>query len=187
MPRPDQAVNPCVRVLAMTEKVTESGCWIFMGNINRLGYGRTSIGSRSDGTRRSAASAHRVVYEGLRGPIPDGLTLDHRCRVRCCVNPDHLEPVTQAENNRRGTSPSAVNGAKPICPKCGGAYRSRRRGGRLCPKCDTTYRVEATRRPHRIEATRARERRHKAKVRATDRDAYNARQRDYYHRKKEQG
>lgn len=45
--------------------------------------------------------AHRVVYESLVGPIPAGLELDHTCRVRRCVNPDHLEPVTHAENQRR--------------------------------------------------------------------------------------
>ncbi|WP_375791707.1 HNH endonuclease signature motif containing protein [Actinoplanes campanulatus] len=48
-----------------------------------------------------AVTAHRYSYESLIGPIPDGLTIDHLCRNRPCINPDHLEPVTQAENNRR--------------------------------------------------------------------------------------
>ena len=53
--------------------------------------------------------AHRVAYEAEHGPIPDDLVLDHLCRVRNCVRVDHLEPVTQAENNRRGRSASALD------------------------------------------------------------------------------
>jgi hypothetical protein len=58
------------------------------------------------------ARAHRFYYEKKCGPIPDGLTLDHLCRIRACVNPDHLEPVTNTENCRRGLgtklTPAAV-------------------------------------------------------------------------------
>lgn len=66
------------------------GCWIWTGHIDRDGYGR---GPRS--------LAHRLVYEASGHSIPAGLELDHLCRVRACVNPDHLEPVTRVENNRR--------------------------------------------------------------------------------------
>lgn len=71
-----------------------SGCWLWMGNIGKAGYG-TIFDVK---VRR----AHRVAYELFKGPIPDGLVLDHLCRVRCCVNPDHLEPVTDRENIKRG-------------------------------------------------------------------------------------
>lgn len=72
-----------------------AGCWLWTGTIAPNGYGYFAIKGRSQ-------QAHRVAYELLVGPIPDGLDLDHLCRVRACVNPDHLEPVTRSENNRRG-------------------------------------------------------------------------------------
>jgi hypothetical protein len=79
-----------------TALVDASGCWLWQGNIHPdKGYG---IMRRGGLTRR----AHRFFYETLVGPVPDGLELDHLCRVRHCVNPDHLEPVTHAENLRRG-------------------------------------------------------------------------------------
>lgn len=75
--------------------VPESGCWIWTGELNRNGYGRVwRLGRR--------VMAHRAMYELLVGPIPEGLVLDHLCRVRCCVNPKHLEPVTVRENTIRG-------------------------------------------------------------------------------------
>lgn len=77
--------------------ISESGCWVWQHRIDRTGYGRTRKGS--GGTNRLA---HRVAYENLVGPIPSGLELDHLCRVRACINPKHLEPVTRQENVLRG-------------------------------------------------------------------------------------
>lgn len=73
----------------------DSGCWLWTAQTSLDGYGKIQMGKR-------AGYAHRVSYELLVGPIPEGLQLDHLCRVRSCVNPDHLEPVTLAENVRRG-------------------------------------------------------------------------------------
>lgn len=73
----------------------ETGCWVWQRCTGRAGYGYTSV----DGVR---VSAHRAFYERHVGPIPEGLHIDHLCRNTSCVNPDHLEPVTCAENLRRG-------------------------------------------------------------------------------------
>jgi hypothetical protein len=69
------------------------GCWLW-GGAKSFGYGQLTF-------RRKGYKAHRLAYELLVGPIPDGLQIDHLCRVRNCVNPEHLEPVTQLENQRR--------------------------------------------------------------------------------------
>lgn len=76
-------------------------CWISTGARNRKGYAR----SQRNGVH---TGAHRVSYEQHRGPIPDGLPLDHLCKQRPCINPDHLEPVTTAENNRRSRALALV-------------------------------------------------------------------------------
>ncbi len=70
-------------------------CWEWKGTIATNGYGHIEY----DGVARLA---HRFIYEALVGPIKEGLTLDHLCRVRRCVNPDHLDPVAIGENIRRG-------------------------------------------------------------------------------------
>ena len=75
----------------------DTGCWNWSRAMNRGGYGKIRSNKRD-------MPAHRWVYEQLIGPIPEGLTLDHLCRNRRCVNPAHLEPVTIRENTRRGAS-----------------------------------------------------------------------------------
>jgi hypothetical protein len=92
-----QPVEP--RFLA---KVQKTGmCWLWTAWLDRNGYGRFWLDGRNLG-------AHRVAYELFVGPIPAGLEIDHLCRVRNCVNPEHLEPVTTAENVRRGTSANVI-------------------------------------------------------------------------------
>ena len=85
-------------------------CWLWTGD--RWGfYG--SFRTTSNGDR---ALAHRVAYELVIGPIPDGLQLDHLCWTRLCVRPSHTEPVTPRVNTMRSTSPSALNALKQACP-----------------------------------------------------------------------
>ncbi|MFC7842519.1 HNH endonuclease signature motif containing protein [Streptomyces sp. NPDC057382] len=81
------------------EKTTpgHGGCVIFTGHLNNNGYGTIGEG----GKHGRSLYAHRVAYELLVGPIPAGLVLDHRCSTPRCINPRHLEPVTQEENVRR--------------------------------------------------------------------------------------
>lgn len=81
----------------------ETGCWMWPGATAGPAthrYGSVGTGSRSDGTRRNRAT-HIVTWEHFEGPVPEGLELDHLCRVTLCCNPGHLEPVTHAENLRR--------------------------------------------------------------------------------------
>jgi hypothetical protein len=76
-------------------KVLPTGfCWLWQGSVTTRGYGQC-------GYKKRVLKAHRLIYEILVGPIPKGLELDHLCRIKRCVNPDHLEPVTKRENLRR--------------------------------------------------------------------------------------
>lgn len=79
----------------------EDECHYFAGKTNWAGYGM--IVGREDGKEYSQM-AHRAVYISEVGAIPEGLVIDHLCRNRICINPDHLEPVTQKENCRRGNT-----------------------------------------------------------------------------------
>lgn len=80
-------------------RLTES-CWLYEGHVAKDGYGR--FNPWRPGGSKSPLLAHRLAYENLVGDVPDGLQLDHLCRVRNCVNPEHLEPVTSRVNTQRG-------------------------------------------------------------------------------------
>lgn len=79
--------------------VEQGGCWVWTGYRNAGGYARFTAVS-TDGPM----FAYRFAYEQRFGPVPSGLQLDHLCRNKACVNPEHLEPVTQAENIRRAAA-----------------------------------------------------------------------------------
>ena len=80
------------------------GCWIWKNRPGSSGYGRIDN-----------SYAHRFSYELHKGPIPDGLHIDHLCRNPMCVNPDHLEAVTTRENTLRGVGPSAMRARSSHC------------------------------------------------------------------------
>jgi hypothetical protein len=82
----------------------ETGCWLWVAATDEHGYGQIGSGGKlkSNGGTGVLIPAHRAAYELYREPIPEGLHLDHLCRHPECVNPWHLEPVTQQENTKRG-------------------------------------------------------------------------------------
>lgn len=109
----------------------DSGCWHWHGEVTRNGYGRVKWGGKRYLT-------YRLIYEMIKGPVPEGLQLDHLCRNRLCVNPEHLEPVTISENIRRGEmgfgrlSGLCKNGLHDITDE-GNIYLGG--GRRTCYKC----------------------------------------------------
>lgn len=130
----------------------ETGCWLWNGFLGSGGYGQIVVQHRTH-------YAHRISYELHRGPIPEGMQLDHLCRVRRCVNPDHLEPVTPRLNTLRGTGPTAVNAQKthcfrghPLTPDNLDA-RLLRQGERVCVHCRRQYDREYKRKTYKPKAT----------------------------------
>lgn len=91
-------------------------CWLWTGSKNNKGYGQIARGAPAPRNKKMVY-AHRVSYEMVNGPIPEGLSLDHLCRMPSCVNPAHLEAVTHKENTLRGVGFAAVNARKTHCPK----------------------------------------------------------------------
>lgn len=92
-----QPVDPKLRFMEKVAKQSD-GCWLWTGTVPKNGYGRFGIGVGQ------STWAHRASWLLFRGPIPMDRELDHLCRVRRCVNPAHLEPVTHLENVRRGVA-----------------------------------------------------------------------------------
>lgn len=125
-----------IRERFMRHVDTSGDCWLWTGSKDRAGYGRFSVSASL-----RAQSAARVSYELFVGPIPEGMTIDHvaarGCTSRACVNPQHLEPVTQGENVMRSpTSSSGRNIRKTRCPR-GHVYDTKRPdGSRRCSICD---------------------------------------------------
>ncbi len=85
-------------------------CWIWIAYKDKRGYGRFSK------RHGRVVLAHKFSYELIHGKVLEGLELDHKCRVRCCANPQHLEPVTHAENSRRGNV-GLIQALRTHCPK----------------------------------------------------------------------
>ncbi len=129
-------------------KVDENDCWLWQGKLNDAGYGRIKVGKKD-------VRVHRLSYECYKSEIPEGLVLDHLCRVRNCANPDHLEPVTKGENTKRGNAAAKVkkfHENKTHCPQghpysgdnlilltqVNGKWRKRK-----CRACNVVYKARA--------------------------------------------
>lgn len=128
-PMPNQATVRATIAERFFTKIEYGECWEWVASRSPEGYGRFNDGSPSP------AYAHRWAYEFLVGPIPKGLELDHLCRVRHCVRPEHLEPVTHRENDVRGMAPTMVTRRSGVC-KRGHVYTPAPNGsGRTCKVC----------------------------------------------------
>jgi len=126
--------RPAIDRFAEKVALVDSGCIEWIASTDSKGYGKFHIGPGR------LTPAHRWSYEHHIGPIPAGLHVDHLCRNRRCINPDHLEPVTQRENLLRGVGPAAVNAVKVACPAghlyaADNLYTNPTSGARLCRAC----------------------------------------------------
>lgn len=104
----------------------ENGCWLWTRSLNRDGYGWASLNDRT-------YQAHRLIYILIKEQPEEGKVLDHLCRIRHCVNPEHLEPVTNRQNLERGNTPAGAT----HCPK--GHELSPWYQQRRCIPCNTEY------------------------------------------------
>ena len=96
-----------VRIASKIAIESDNGCWLWTAS-SWQGYGQVSWQGRP-------VKAHRLIYKLLVGPVPEGMTLDHLCRKRACVNPAHLEPVSHQVNLLRGEGFPSVNARKTHC------------------------------------------------------------------------
>ncbi|KKN67778.1 hypothetical protein LCGC14_0458110 [marine sediment metagenome] len=146
LPGGNPAIDPSIRFWG---RVGQSylGCWLWQGYIRPDGYGEFAV------SHRKSMPAHVFSYTDTYGPLPEGLELDHLCRVHSCVRPDHLEAVTHQTNTLRGVGPAAQNAKKIHCPQGHpydasntSIYKNRRR----CRECN---RIREYRRNHDLSST----------------------------------
>lgn len=129
----------CGKYLTIEERFLQkveikNECWEWQGKLDKNGYGRFAV-------NRKNIRSHRFSYEFYIGKIPNGLVIDHLCRNKRCVNPKHLEPVTNKENILRGLGLASLNSKKIYCInghllKNKNLYVQKKTGKRFCRECD---------------------------------------------------
>lgn len=94
-----------------------SGCHLWLGPTSQYGYGGLVLSAGLTGDVRRYRGAHVIAWELKFGPLPVGHEIDHKCNTPCCVNPDHLRPLTKRENHARSNSVSGINARKTACKR----------------------------------------------------------------------
>lgn len=132
----DRRSAPMVLARFMSKvRVEPSGCWLWLAAVNRV----TGYGVFKGATK--AVNAHRFAYEAFQGPVPEGLQLDHVCRVKRCVNPAHLEVVTASVNTWRHFS--LTTHCSEGHPFSGSNLRTTPKGHRRCRACERAWNTTA--------------------------------------------
>lgn len=139
--RPHPVRPPIERFLALVT-IQPNTCWLWNGSKSKDGYGQFVLTARR-GQKRIRIGPYRFIWEYFNGPMPAGLEPDHTCNNRGCVNPEHIEPVTHAENQRRAFLRGRKTAARKPLTHCkhGHEYtpantRINNQGGIICRICD---------------------------------------------------
>lgn len=129
--------------LAERSEVASNGCILWRGSKTRGGYGTANIGGRK-------TTAHRIAFEATKGPIADGLEIDHLCGDPLCINPAHLEAVSHAENVRRSRTARATHCVSGHEFTPANTYRKKSNGCRVCRACAARRSAENRRRAKEV-------------------------------------
>ena len=169
-----QAETPEQIIERLSMPLTECGCYVWLGELNDWGY--PLIYYKVARGKQVVRRAQRVIYELTKGPIPDGLQVDHTCKQRWCVNPDHYEAVTPKENRARANDPSP----RKFCKN--GHPMDETRKNQRCSVCNAEWkRVDGKKRTAsgywKTEEYKVAKREYERERVAANREAYNARKR----------
>lgn len=135
MHKSDKRRKPAIdRFMDRVQPEPNSGCWLWTGAAANTGYGTFSPSQKRD----EKVLAHRWSYQHFIGEIADAMVIDHLCRVRCCVNPEHMEVVTRGENVRRGDAPAHIARRNRACER-GHALTPENTIGRAKARCWTCH------------------------------------------------
>ena len=111
------------------------GCWEWSGSLTMEGYATNVSVNGTSGPDRERHLPHRLIFQWFKWDIPDGMTIDHLCKNRKCMNPDHMEAVTAGENVRRGLKRAYCKRGHPQTPENRYVYKANGRTRERCRPC----------------------------------------------------